>query len=155
MSEDIEGRPAPDATVETADGPINLAHTGGAKRVVYFYPRDDTPGCTTEARDFTALAAEFAAADTQVVGISKDSLSSHASFTAKHSLAVTLGADPEGTAIVAFGAWVENSMYGRKYMGIDRSTFLIARDGTVARAWRKVKVPGHAAEVLKAAQALP
>ena len=155
MSDALEGAPAPAASVETADGPLALAETGGRKRVVYFYPKDDTPGCTTEAQQFTALAAEFAAADTQVIGVSKDSLASHGRFAAKYELGVVLGSDPTGAAVEAFGAWVEKSMYGKRYMGIDRSTFLIGRDGTVARAWRKVKVPGHAAAVLEAAKALP
>lgn len=155
MSDAMEGATAPAVRVETADGPLALAETGGRKRVVYFYPKDDTPGCTTQAQQFTALAADFAAADTDVIGVSKDSVASHGKFAAKYALGIVLGSDPSGTAVEAFGAWVEKSMYGRKYMGIDRSTFLLNRDGAVARAWRRVKVPGHAAAVLEAARALP
>jgi peroxiredoxin Q/BCP len=135
-------------------GAISLAGLQGRKVVLYFYPKDDTSGCTKEAIDFTGLADDFAAADTVVIGASKDSVASHAKFRAKHGLGVKLAADPDGTTVETYGAWVEKSMYGKKYMGIDRSTFLIDRDGTVRQIWRKVKVPGHAAEVLKAAQAL-
>ena len=135
-------------------GNASLAALKGRKVVLYFYPRDDTPGCTTEAIAFTALQDDFAAAETTVIGVSKDSVASHAKFRAKHALGVGLGSDPDGTVIEAYGAWVEKSMYGKKYMGIDRSTVLIDRDGKVAAVWRKVKVPGHAAAVLKAAQDL-
>jgi len=138
------------------DGGTNAASAAlrGRKVVLYFYPKDDTPGCTTEAIAFTGLAADFAAADTTVIGVSKDTVAAHANFRTKHDLGVELAADPDGTVVEAYGAWVEKSMYGKKYMGIDRSTFLIARDGTLAGVWRKVKVPGHAAAVLKAAQDL-
>ncbi len=149
-----EGDMAPDFAVETPEGVKRLADFAGRKLVVYFYPKDDTPGCTKEAIAFTGLGAEFAAADTVVLGVSKDSLASHAKFASKHGLGVLLGSDPEGTMIEAFGAWVEKSMYGKSYMGIDRSTFLIDRGGRIARAWRKVKVPGHAEAVLEAARAL-
>lgn len=148
------GTTAPDFMLETPDGPVSLADFRGRKLVLYFYPKDDTSGCTTEALQFTALADAFAAAGATVVGVSKDSVASHRKFAAKHNLAVKLAADPEGGTVEAYGAWVEKSMYGRKYMGIDRSTFLIGPDGTVAQVWRKVKVPGHAEAVLKAAQAL-
>lgn len=148
------GQPAPNFTLDTEQGPISLSDFVGKKLVIYFYPKDDTPGCTTEAIDFTRLADRFAAADTVVVGVSKDSLASHAKFAKKHDLAVRLASDPEGQVIEAFGAWVEKSMYGKKYMGIDRSTFLIDRSGKVAQAWRKVSVKGHADAVLKAAEAL-
>lgn len=149
------GSPAPDFALAAEDGAtLRLGDYAGKKVVLYFYPKDDTPGCTTEAIAFTGLAAEFAAADTMVIGVSKDSVAAHAKFRAKHALGVALGADPDGTTVEAYGAWVEKSMYGKKYMGIDRSTFLIGRDGRVADLWRKVKVPGHAAAVLKAAQAL-
>ena len=133
---------------------VSLAALLGRKVVLYFYPKDDTPGCTTEAIAFTALAAEFAAADTTVIGVSKDSVAAHAKFRKKHDLGIDLAADPEGKIVEAYGAWVEKSMYGKKYMGIERATFLIGRDGTVAAVWRKVKVPGHAAAVLRAAQDL-
>jgi peroxiredoxin Q/BCP len=147
-----EGGKAPALTVETSAGErIDLAAPGG-KLVLYFYPKDDTSGCTREAQDFTRLADEFAAAGTRVIGVSRDSAKSHDKFIAKYELKVPLAVD-EGPLSAAFGTWVEKSMYGRKYMGMERATFLIGADGTLLRAWRKVKVPGHADEVLKAAQA--
>lgn len=149
-----EGSPAPDAHFETAEGPASVKDYSGRKLVLYFYPKDDTSGCTREAQDFTALANDFAAAGTAIVGISKDSVASHKKFQAKYDLKVALGSDAEGGVCEAFGTWVEKSMYGRTYMGIERATFLIGADGTIARIWRKVKVPGHAAEVLEAAKAL-
>jgi len=154
MSNLIEGAAAPDFELAGADGPVRLADFAGKPLVVYFYPKDDTSGCTREAQDFTALAGDFAKAGVSLLGVSKDSLASHAKFTAKYGLAVPLASDPEGAMIEAYGSWVEKNMYGRKYMGIERSTFLIDASGKLARIWRKVKVPGHAAEVLKAAQAL-
>lgn len=126
----------------------------GRALVLYFYPKDDTSGCTKEAQEFTALADDFAAANVALLGVSKDTAKKHKAFTEKYGLKVPLGTDAEGRLLEAFGSWVEKSMYGRKYMGIDRSTFLIDKDGRVARIWRKVKVPGHAAEVLEAARAL-
>lgn len=153
MSDVIEGAEAPDFELAGADGPIRLADFAGKAVVLYFYPKDDTSGCTKEAQEFSALSADFAKAGVSVVGVSKDSLKSHAKFTAKYGLAVPLGADPEGAVIERYGSWVEKNMYGRAYMGIERSTFLI-KDGRLTRIWRKVKVPGHAAEVLKAAQSL-
>jgi len=149
-----DGSPAPDARFETAEGPASVKDYAGRKLVLYFYPKDDTSGCTREAQDFTALANDFAAAGAAIVGISKDSLASHKKFQAKYDLKVALGSDAEGGVCVAFGTWVEKAMYGRKYMGIERATFLVGADGTIARIWRKVKVPGHAAEVLEAAKAL-
>lgn len=154
MSALTEGSDAPDFELQGAQGPVKLADFAGKPLVVYFYPKDDTSGCTKEAQEFTALAAEFARAGVALLGVSKDSVASHAKFTAKYDLAVPLASDPEGTMIEAYGAWVEKNMYGRKYMGIDRSTFLIGADGKLARIWRKVRVPGHAAEVLRAAQSL-
>ena len=154
MSNLIEGAAAPDFELAGADGPVRLADFAGKPLVVYFYPKDDTSGCTREAQDFTALASDFAKAGVALLGVSKDSLASHAKFTAKYGLAVPLASDPEGAMIEAYGAWVEKNMSGRKYMGIERSTFLIDASGKLARIWRKVKVPGHAAEVLKAAQTL-
>lgn len=148
------GAPAPAFTLQTDEGEISLAAHAGRKLVLYFYPKDDTPGCTTEAIDFTRLAVDFTAADTTVIGISKDSVAAHAKFRTKHQLGVVLAADPDGGTIEAYGAWVEKSMYGRNYMGIDRSTILVDRAGKVARVWRKVKVKGHADEVLVAARAL-
>jgi len=149
-----DGSPAPEARFETAEGPASIKDYAGRKLVLYFYPKDDTSGCTREAQDFTALAGEFAAAGAAIVGISKDSVASHKKFQAKYDLKVALGSDAEGGVCEAFGTWVEKAMYGRKYMGIERATFLIGADGMIARIWRKVKVPGHAAEVLEAAKAL-
>jgi peroxiredoxin Q/BCP len=147
-----EGQKAPALVVETSAGErIDLAAPGG-KLVLYFYPKDDTSGCTKEAQDFTALADEFASAGVRVVGVSRDSAKSHDKFIEKYDLKVPLGLD-EGPLSEAFGTWVEKSMYGRKYMGMERATFLIEADGTVLKAWRKVKVPGHAEAVLKAARA--
>ncbi|MCW3798359.1 peroxiredoxin [Sphingomonas sp. BN140010] len=146
-----QGQQAPALTVTATDGSsVDLA-APGAPTVLYFYPKDDTSGCTREAQDFTALASEFAAAGARVIGVSRDSDKSHAKFIAKYDLQVPLATD-DGALSEAFGTWVEKSMYGRKYMGMERSTFLIGADGVVLRAWRKVKVPGHAAEVLKAVQ---
>ena len=147
-----DGSTIPDVTVTIVDAVVSLA-TLGRPLVVYFYPKDDTAGCTTEAKDFSALADAFGAADVTVVGISKDTPASHAKFTAKHGLSVRLGSDVEGAACEAFGVWVEKAMYGRKYMGIERATFLFGADGTLAKAWRKVRVPGHAEAVLAAAKA--
>jgi thioredoxin-dependent peroxiredoxin len=154
MAEVKEGAPAPDFELAGAQGPLRLQDFKGKPLVLYFYPKDDTSGCTKEAQDFTAMAADFAKAGAAVVGVSKDSLASHEKFRSKYDLAVQLGSDPEGAAVERYGSWVEKSMYGRKYMGIDRSTFLIDADGKIARIWRKVKVPGHAADVLKSVQAL-
>uniref|UniRef100_UPI003341882E peroxiredoxin n=1 Tax=Sandarakinorhabdus sp. TaxID=1916663 RepID=UPI003341882E len=144
---------APEFRLEGDAGPIALGDFAGRKLVIYFYPKDDTPGCTTEAKAFSALQAEFAAADTDVVGVSRDSVASHAKFRAKQGLTVALGSD-DGAVTGAFGVWVEKSMYGKKYMGIERATFLIGRDGIVVAHWPKVKVPGHAEAVLAAARAL-
>lgn len=150
-----QGEKAPSARFNVAEGVAKSpADYAGRKLVVYFYPKDDTSGCTREAIDFTALAADFAKADTAVVGISKDSLASHAKFAGKHGLALELGSDGDGSVCEAWGVWVEKSLYGRKYMGIERATFLVGRDGIIAHVWRKVKVPGHAQTVLDAAKAL-
>jgi peroxiredoxin Q/BCP len=144
-----EGQKAPAVSVATSGGEtIDLSAPGG-KLVLYFYPKDDTSGCTREAQDFSALADEFAAAGAKVVGVSRDSAKSHDKFIAKYELEVPLAVD-EGALSEAFGTWVEKSMYGRRYMGMERATFLLGADGTVLKAWRKVKVPGHAAAVLKA-----
>lgn len=149
------GDPAPNPAFTLSDDTIaHIADWHGKKLVLYFYPKDDTSGCTREAQDFTALRGEFAAAGTALLGMSKDSVKSHAKFIAKYDLGVTLGSDPEGAVCEAFGAWVEKKLYGRVYMGIERCTFLIDAQGKVARVWRKVKVAGHAAQVLEAAQAL-
>jgi peroxiredoxin Q/BCP len=152
MTAIVEGAPAPDFELETPDGPVRLADFAGKTLVLYFYPKDDTSGCTREAQDFTALAPEFAGAGVTVIGVSKDSVASHRKFAAKYDLGVKLASDPEGETIERYGSWVEKSLYGRKYMGVDRSTFLI-RDGKLVRVWRKVKVPNHAQQVLDAAKA--
>jgi peroxiredoxin Q/BCP len=147
-----EGDKAPAITVTASDGgDLNLA-SPGQPLVLYFYPKDDTSGCTREAQDFTALAPEFAKAGVKVVGVSRDSMKSHGRFIGKYGLAVPLVSDEDGRISDAFGTWVEKSMYGRKYMGMERATYLIGADGRVLRAWRKVKVPGHAEEVLQAAR---
>jgi peroxiredoxin Q/BCP len=152
----IEGDRVPDVELEGMDGErVSPADFRGQKLVLYFYPKDDTSGCTREAQDFTALAGEFEKVGTWILGVSKDSPASHAKFTDKYDLKIRLASDAGGAACEAFGTWIEKSMYGRKYMGIDRATFLIDRDGVVKRAWRKVKVPGHAEEVLAAARELP
>ena len=149
------GSVAPDFTLPDAAGqPISLGALKGRKVVVYFYPKDDTSGCTKEAQEFNALKAAFEAADTEIIGISPDGQASKAKFGKKYGLDLALAADEDKTAIEAYGAWVEKSMYGRKYMGVERSTFLIDRAGSIAQIWPKVKVPGHAAEVLAAAKAL-
>ena len=151
-----EGDPVPDVKLEAMDGrTLSPADFGGNKLVLYFYPKDDTSGCTTEAQAFSALADEFEKAGTWVLGVSKDLAKSHLKFTEKYSLKVPLASDTDGSACEAFGTWIEKSMYGRKYMGIDRATFLVDRDGVVKRVWRKVKVPGHAEEVLAAVRELP
>ena len=149
------GDMAPDFTLpRDGGGSVTLSALRPGKVVLYFYPRDDTPGCTTEALDFTARAADFAATGTTVIGISKDSVKSHDRFCKKHGLTITLASDEAGTTCEDYGVWVEKSMYGKTYMGVERSTFLIAGDGTIAREWRKVGVKGHADEVLEAARAL-
>ena len=150
------GDPVPDVTLTGMDGaPLSLAAFKGNKLVLYFYPKDDTSGCTREAQDFTALATDFEKSGTWILGVSKDDPKKHAKFTEKYELKVSLASDMDGSVCEAFGTWGEKSLYGRKYMGIERATFLIDRDGTVARVWRKVKVPGHAEEVLAAARELP
>ena len=150
-----EGQKAPDFALPADDGTtIALSKLKGQAVVLYFYPKDDTSGCTQEAKDFTCLAEDFAALGAVVVGISPDSAKSHQKFRDKHGLAVRLAADEEKTAAGAYGVWVEKSMYGKKYMGVERSTFLIDPKGKVAKAWRKVKVPGHAEEVLAAVRGL-
>jgi peroxiredoxin Q/BCP len=148
------GQPVPAFTLpRDGGGETGPADFPGKKLVLYFYPKDDTKGCTTEALGFSARIEDFAAADTVVFGISKDSVKSHDKFRDKHGLKVILLSDETGEVVERFGVWVEKSMYGKSYMGIDRSTFLV-KDGVVQRVWRKVKVPGHVEEVLKAAQDL-
>ena len=149
-----EGGKAPAITVAASDGTtIDLA-APGRPVVLYFYPKDDTSGCTREAQDFTALAGEFRDIGVRVVGVSRDPMKKHEKFIDKYRLDVPLASDEDGAISDAFGTWVQKSMYGRKYMGMERATYLIGADGRVLKAWRKVKVPGHAAEVLKAAKAV-
>jgi peroxiredoxin Q/BCP len=149
-----EAERAPAIKTTASDGStIDLA-SPGQPLVLYFYPKDDTSGCTKEAQDFTALAGDFKKAGVKVVGLSRDPMKKHDKFIAKYDLAVPLVSDEDGAISDAFGTWVEKSMYGRKYMGMERATYLIGADGRVLKAWRKVKVPNHAQEVLKAARAL-
>ena len=148
-----EGDKAPSITVAATDGTsVNLG-SPGQPLVLYFYPKDDTSGCTREAQDFTALAREFRKAGVKVIGVSRDPMKSHEKFIGKYELAVPLASDEDGRISEAFGTWVQKSMYGRKYMGMERATYLIGADGRILKAWRKVKVPGHAQEVLEAARA--
>jgi peroxiredoxin Q/BCP len=149
-----EGDKAPAIMVTASDGSsVDLA-SPGQPLVLYFYPKDDTSGCTREAQDFTALAGDFKKAGVKVIGVSRDPMKAHEKFIGKYDLAVPLVSDEDGRISDAFGTWVQKSMYGRKYMGMERATYLIGADGRVLRAWRKVKVPNHAREVLSAAQEL-
>ncbi|MDQ3074021.1 MAG: peroxiredoxin [Pseudomonadota bacterium] len=149
-----QGDQVPALMTTLSDGrSLNLA-APGAPLVLYFYPKDDTSGCTAEAKEFTALADDFAAANAMVVGVSRDDLNKHGKFIAKYDLRVPLASDADGAISEAFGTWVQKSMYGRKYMGMERSTFLIDAAGRVIKAWRKIKVPGHAAAMLGEVRAL-
>jgi peroxiredoxin Q/BCP len=155
VKELVEGDQAPDFVLPTdGGGRTHLKGLTGKPVVIYFYPKDDTSGCTAEAIAFSALRAKFAAAGATVIGISPDTAASHDKFKSKHDLEIALAADPDRSAIEAYGVWKEKSMYGRKYFGVERSTFLIDRNGRIAKIWRKVKVPGHAEEVLAATRAL-
>jgi thioredoxin-dependent peroxiredoxin len=147
-----EGDKAPAIAVTASDGTTVDLSSPGQPLVLYFYPKDDTSGCTREAQEFTALAGEFEAAGVKVIGVSRDPMDKHEKFIGKYGLAVPLASDEDGRISDAFGTWVQKSMYGRKYMGMERATYLIGADGRVLKAWRKVKVPKHAEEVLKAAQ---
>ena len=149
-----DGDKAPAIRVTASDGSSIDLSAPGRPLVLYFYPKDDTSGCTREAQDFTALASEFQAAGVRVLGVSRDPMKKHDKFIAKYDLAVPLVSDEDGRISETFGTWVEKSMYGRKYMGMERATYLIGGDGRVLKAWRKVKVPGHAQEVLQAAREL-
>jgi peroxiredoxin Q/BCP len=151
----VEGAKAP-AFDLAADGGerVKLADFRGKTLVLYFYPKDDTPGCTREAIDFSAAEKAFRRAGAAILGVSKDAPSKHDRFKAKHDLAIPLGSDEDGTIIAAYGSWVEKSLYGRKYMGIDRSTFLIDGKGVIRKIWRKVRVPGHVGDVLAAVKNL-
>lgn len=149
------GTPAPAFDLPSDEGgSVSLAALKGRKVVLYFYPKDDTSGCTSEAKAFTAAKPEFDKAGAVVVGVSKDSVKSHAKFRAKYELDVRLGADEAGKTVEDYGVWVEKKLYGREYMGIERATFLIDAEGIVRQVWRKVKVPGHVDAVLAAAQAI-
>lgn len=149
------GDPAPPFDLPTAGGGrISLAGLKGKRVVLYFYPKDDTPGCTLEALNFTEKARAFAALKTTVVGVSRDSVSKHEKFAEKHGLSVILAADDEGEVTDTYGVWGEKTLYGRKFMGIERATFLIDPKGKVIHVWRKVRVPGHVEDVLKVVKAL-
>ena len=155
MSIPSEGDLAPAFSLPGDSGStVSLHDFRGQRLTIFFYPKDDTSGCTQEAQEFDALADDFAAAGCAVAGVSPDSLKSHGKFRTKHGLRTALLSDEAKTTLEQYGVWQEKSMYGRKYMGVERSTFLIDSDGRIARVWRKVKVPGHAAEVLAAARAL-
>ena len=150
-----EGMKAPAFDMATADGGrVSLADLKGKAVVLYFYPKADTPGCTTESQDFSALIGEFAAANTVVIGVSRDPVKKLARFAEKRELKVVLASDEPEDVTLGYGVWVEKKLYGREYMGIERATFLIDSDGVVRQVWRKVSVKGHAAEVLAAAQTL-
>ena len=149
-----EGDKAPDVMLTMTDGSSQRLGDLALPLVLYFYPKDDTSGCTAEAQAFTAMADDFANAGVGILGVSKDSPAKHQKFIAKHGLKIGLATDADDSVCAAFGTWVEKSMYGRKYMGIERATFLIGKDGRIARVWRKVKVPGHTAEVLETARSL-
>ena len=149
-----EGDPAPDFDLETDTGRVRLSDLKGRIVVLYFYPKDDTPGCTKEAIGFSEKRAEFEALGATVVGVSKDSAKSHGKFREKYGLDLVLGSSPDNEMLERYGVWIEKSMYGRTYMGIDRATFLIDAQGLVRRVWRKVKVPGHADAVLEAARSV-
>jgi thioredoxin-dependent peroxiredoxin len=155
MTELSEGAKAPDFDLAADDGSrARLSGHAGKAVVIYFYPKDDTSGCTLEAQGFSAARKDFDKAGALVIGISPDTEASHCSFKEKYGLGITLAADPDREAIGAYGVWKEKSMYGRKYMGVERTTFLIGPDRRIARVWRNVKVPGHVEEVLAAARAL-
>jgi peroxiredoxin Q/BCP len=150
-----DGDKAPDFELPTESGDrVKLSRLKGKPVVLYFYPKDDTSGCTLEAKEFTRLAKDFRKAGVEVIGVSPDSVESHQKFHKKYELDVRLAADADKEVANAYGVWAEKSMYGRKYMGVERSTFLIDKQGRIVRSWRKVKVPGHAEEVLAAARAL-
>jgi peroxiredoxin Q/BCP len=155
MSDIIEGSKAPAFDMATADGGrVSLDAQKGRKVVLYFYPKADTPGCTTESQDFSALVADFEQIGTTVIGVSRDPVKKLDRFKAKHDLKVVLASDEPEDVTEAFGVWVEKTLYGRAYMGIERATFLIDGTGVVRRVWRKVSVKNHAAEVLAATRSL-
>ncbi len=150
-----QGDGLPDVTLTLSSGDTaNLRSFAGKPLVLYFYPKDDTPGCTREAQDFSAHMADFASLGAVVLGVSKDTPTKHQKFIAKYDLAVPLATDEDESVMAAFGVWVQKSMYGKTYMGIERATFLFDREGKLAQTWRRVKVPGHAIEVLAAVRGL-
>ena len=150
-----EGKKAPAFTLTADDGSkVKLSELAGSPVVLFFYPKDDTSGCTKQAIGFSERLKDFEKAGAAILGVSRDPVKKHDKFKDKHDLTITLGSDEEGAVTEAYGVWVEKSMYGRKYMGIERSTFLIDGKGKIARVWRKVKVPGHVDEVLDAVKAL-
>ena len=151
MSGSLEvGSKAPDfSCAADGDRQISLADYAGKKLVIYFYPKDDTPGCTTEAIEFTTKAAPFAASNTEIIRVSADSVEKHEKFKTKHNLGVTLLSDPDQKMLQAYGVWVEKNMYGKKYMGIERATFLVGEDSKILHVWRKVRVKGHVDAVLE------
>lgn len=148
------GDKAPDFKLESDAGPVSRTSLKGRPYIVYFYPKDDTSGCTKEAMDFSSSAKAFEKLGIFVLGVSKDSLASHEKFKTKHKLKIALGSDPETKMAEKWGVWVEKSLYGRKYMGLERATFLVNAKGTIQAAWHKVKVPGHVEAVLEAAKNL-
>ena len=151
----VPGSPLPDGQLIASDGtPISLAALAGRPLLLYFYPKADTPGCTNEAKDFSALMGDFDALGVRVIGVSRDTPAKLAKFAAKYDLGVLLASDEDGTVSEAFGTWVEKSMYGRSYMGLERASFLFGADARLVEAWHKVKVKGHAEAVLAAARAL-
>ena len=155
MTDITEGQAAPAFDLATdGDGRVTLDGLKGKSVVLYFYPKADTPGCTTEGLDFSALADQFAAANAVVIGVSRDAVKKLDRFKAKHDLKVVLGSDEDGVVCEAYGVWVMKKLYGREYMGVERATFLIDGAGVVRRVWRSVKVKGHAEQVLEAAQSL-
>ncbi|MEO0498855.1 MAG: thioredoxin-dependent thiol peroxidase [Pseudomonadota bacterium] len=155
MSELATGDMAPDFELPTdGDGTLKLSDLRGSNVVLFFYPKDDTPGCTKESIGFSQAKADFADSNTQIIGMSPDKAAKHDKFKAKHNLDVTLVADEEQSALIAYGVWKEKSMYGKTYMGVERSTFLIDADGRIVEIWRKVKVPGHVEAVLERVKAL-
>lgn len=155
MAKELEpGDPAPDFDLPTDGGRAALADYRGRKLVLFFYPKDDTPGCTNENVAFSAAKADFEAAGAALLGVSRDSVKRHAGFRRKHGLTVDLASDADNDVIERYGAWVEKTLYGRAYMGIDRSTWLVDGQGVIRRVWRKVRVPGHVAEVLEAVRGL-
>ena len=144
------GDAAPDFSMPSTDGHVELGDYRGSYLILYFYPKDDTPGCTNEAKDFSALSDEFARRGARILGVSRDPLSKHEKFAAKHELKVPLASDETGAVTESYGTWVEKNMYGRTYMGIARRTFLVDPEGIIIKVWQKVRVKGHAQEVLDA-----